>query len=106
MGRNVLLRSIVLLLLFAGCGGGEEDDALARAQQCERLRDHLVDLRLSTATNLGKELEQHRAALTQALGPQFIETCTKSTSEAQVACVLAAQDSQAATDCNAPTESN
>ena len=106
MGRSIALRSIVLVSLLAGCGGEEEDDAGARAAQCERLRDHLVDLRLATATNLGKEIEQHRAALAQALGPQFVDGCTKSMSEAQVTCALAAQDSDAATECNPPTNSN
>ncbi len=99
-----MLKWLVMASILVGCGGGsEEDEALARASQCERLRDHLVDLRLASATNLGKDVEQHRAALTQALGPQFVDTCTKSTSEAQVACALAAQDSQSATECNAAT---
>jgi hypothetical protein len=100
-----MLKRLVIVSMLIGCGGGSnEDETLAGAQQCERLRDHLVDLRLATATNLGKDLEQHRAALTQALSRQFIETCTKSKSEAQVACALAAQDSQAATDCNATND--
>ena len=102
-----MVKWLLVASMAIGCGGGgEEDEIKARSDQCERLRDHLVALRLATATNLGKELEQHRAALTQALGPQFIETCTKNTSEAQLACALSAQDSQAATDCNTPTTNN
>lgn len=106
MGRSIVMRSILFLGLLAGCGQDDEDEALARAQQCEKVRDHLVDLRLASATNLGTAIEQHRSALRQALGPQFVDGCTKSMSEAHVACVLAAQDSDAATDCNAATDSN
>ena len=102
-----LIRCVGLVSLLIGCGGGSnEDEAPASAPQCERLRDHLVELRLATATNLGQALEQHRAALTQALGPEFVDTCTKTMSGAQVTCALAAQDSQAATECNGPTTSN
>jgi predicted choloylglycine hydrolase len=93
-----------ILVGLGGCSDGAEDDeALARTQQCERLRDHLVELRLASATNLGNDREQHRAALTQAVGAQLLETCTKTTTKAQLDCALAARDAQAATDCNEPT---
>jgi hypothetical protein len=90
------------MLVACGGGGGKEDEGRARAQQCAQLRDHLVELRLASVTNLGNDVAQHRAALTQALGPQFVETCATRTSKEQVACALAAKDAEAAADCSSP----
>ncbi len=107
-GRLTMLKRLVMVSMLIGCGGGGEpieDETVASASRCERLRDHLVELRLATATKLGDEREQHRAALTQALGPQFVDACTTTTTEAQVTCALAAADSQAAADCHAPHDS-
>ncbi len=97
---------ILVIGCFAACGGGEADEAAARAEQCQRMRDHLVELRLGSANNLGKDVAQHRAALTQALGTTFIESCTKDLSASQVACVLGARDSQAATECTTVSNGN
>lgn len=102
-----LIVLVSMLAMWVGCGGDPaEDEALAQTTRCEQLRAHFVDLRLASATNLGKDLEQHRAALTQALGAEFISSCTTTMSESQVSCALAAKDLQAATDCSLPQTSN
>jgi hypothetical protein len=100
--RSSTVAWLLAAALLASCGGGKEDEARARTQQCKQLRDHLVELRLASATNLGNDLAQHRAALTQALGPQFLDACATRTSKDQIACALAAKDSQAAADCQSP----
>ncbi len=94
-----MTRWILLVCALCSCGGGEEDEAKSRSQQCEQLRDHLVDLRLEIAKGSANELEQHRAAMKQVMGDQFIEACTTNTTDAQAACVLGAKDSQAAGEC-------
>jgi len=62
--------SIATVLALAGCAASEDSDA-ARERLCERLRDHLVGLRLVGAN---VDLEAHRAAIKQALGHKFIDT--------------------------------
>jgi hypothetical protein len=94
-------RWILVACVLSSCGA-EEDEMEARTQQCEQVRDHLVDLRLAISHNLGKDLEQHRAAMKQAIGDQFIASCTKTLSAGQASCVLDAKDSQAAAECMAP----
>lgn len=91
-------RWFLFACVLSGCGA-EEDDVAARAQQCEQLRDHLVDLRLSASRSVGKDREEHREALKAALGDEFVDTCAKSISAGQAACVLGAQDSQVAGEC-------
>ncbi len=102
-----MLKWLALGAVLVSCGGAsDEDGTLANTSQCERLREHIVDLRIGSATNLRKDLEQHRAALTNALGPQFVEDCTKRMSAAQVTCALEARDAQAATECTVPAITN
>ncbi len=102
-----MIQLAMVVCLLAACGGGEEDEGKARADQCERMRAHLVDLRLASAQHLDKsELVQHRAAMTQAMGPAFLDSCTRDMTAAQVACALAARDSQAAVECSTVSSGN
>ena len=97
----MITRRALVICMLVGCGGGgvDEDESKARAEQCERMRDHLVDLRLASAQHLDKDLDQHRVALKQAMGAAFIESCTKDMTEAQVVCVVGAKDAETATAC-------
>jgi hypothetical protein len=92
-------RWILFACVLSSCGGGEEDEIEARAQQCEQVRDRLVDLRLSASHTLGKDYEQHRETMKQALGDGFLDSCARSISGGQATCVLEAKDSQAAAEC-------
>lgn len=98
------MRKWILITAFvAACSGGgsDESDTTARTEQCERARDHLVDLRLAGTEALGKiEIEKHRAILTSALGTQFLDNCTHALSDQQLACLLAADDSDDINGCN------
>lgn len=93
---------ILVAAIVAACGGGDDEpDTAGRTDDCRRARDHLVDLRLAGSEALGKiEIEKHREILTQALGAQFIETCSKTLSDQQVACLLGAGDSDDINGCN------
>jgi hypothetical protein len=45
-------------------------------------------------------VEAHHAAMKQALGKDFVASCQQTLSAAQVKCVLAANDSAAASACS------
>ncbi len=90
---------ILAVCVVAACGGGPEDETKARSQQCAKLRDHLVELRVGAARGTASELAQHRVAMKQALGAQFVETCITTTTDVQATCALAARDSQSAAEC-------
>jgi hypothetical protein len=97
MRANVSL----LIVLMMGCGGGDDDATVARTK-CESLRDHLVELRLATATNV--DVAAHRAAMRKAMGNTFITDCESKLSARAVDCALHATDSTAAAACSTPTE--
>jgi hypothetical protein len=87
-------RTALLLTLAVGCGGG--DDGGAHATPCERMRDHLVDLRLAS---VDEDREAHRDVMRRALGAEFIDSCQRSMSDVQVTCILDADDSAEAAAC-------
>ncbi len=72
------------LALVVGCGA--EPDTVTR-RDCERLRDHLIELRMDTVT---ADVEHHRAALRAALGDAFVTGCTDTTTEQELRCALGA----------------
>ena len=97
------MRNWILIAAFVtACDGGDDSpDTSARTEQCERARDHLVDVRLSGLQSLGTiEIEKHRVILTDALSTQFIDTCNKTLSDQHVACLLAAGNSDDINRCN------
>ena len=89
------------LLVVVGCGG-EEDEVAEVAARCTRMRDHLIDLRLQRdgSTRAASVRDQHRAALTAALGDDFAGRCARNMSRAHVDCVLDAPDQDAAIACS------
>jgi len=96
-----------LLVALLSCGACSSTDTVDRAK-CERLRNHVIDLRLQeTKVLTPAELAQHRAAMTQALGDSFISSCEKSMSLEQINCAMRASDLHAATnECSRVTASN
>lgn len=94
MGRSSF---VFLIACVAGCGTDEartEDSS----HRCERVRDHLIDLRLAAATNVN--VEAHRKAMQGALGEGFMSSC-QTMSDVQTRCVLDATDSESAVACSA-----
>lgn len=94
-------RALLLVAIACACSSSADVDQ----EQCERLREHLIDLRLQASgaptDDLGKpvDLKPHRVALRQAMGEGFTNACLKDLSRAQLECELAARDSGAVSSC-------
>ena len=88
--------SLVLLALVASCGGEDEPESSPRETPCERMRDHLIDLRLADAQHV--DHAAHRDAMKQAMGGAFLASCAK-LERSQIDCVLDAPDTTSATAC-------
>lgn len=91
-----------LVLLSFGCAG-DDTQPTVHGTPCSRLRDHLVELRLDGVTGTPDEMEQHRAAMIQALGNDFLASCQTSMTSSQIACATGALDLTAASDCSDAT---
>lgn len=65
-------------------------------EDCERLRSHLIDLRMESVT---ADRGQHRTALESALGPRFALACEQRMSMAELRCALAAKDAHELAAC-------
>jgi hypothetical protein len=97
------MRPIALVLcVLIGCGNGD-DGGLESADEsptaCERMRDHVIDLRLAGAT--GVDRAAHREALRSALGADFLDRCEQSMTSRQIDCVVFALDEETAAACTA-----
>jgi hypothetical protein len=87
-----------MLLTIAACSG--DDGAASRQSRCERLRDHVIDLRLASVANV--DVESHREAMRRALGGDFVASCVAQLSDTQLGCALSATDSTAVAACSKP----
>ena len=92
-----MLVFVVGLVPAGGCAS-DDDAASASTRRCTMLRDHLVELRLASAQ--GVDHVAHRAAMQQALGDDFVTTCTSSLGEREIRCALDATDTATATSCS------
>jgi len=85
-----------VMIVSAACSHDDE------VMPCERMRDHLIDLKLADAT--GVDRDAHREVLRRALGESLVTNCKKSMRAAQVLCILNAADSAAANACVASSK--
>ena len=98
-----LVNHLVLAALAAftlNCGSGTTSDPIPSRADCEELRAHVVDLRLSPAStgassakteeHDSSEIDKHRVNLIASLGDEFIDTCTQERTPANVECALEA----------------
>lgn len=77
----------VILAWAVGCSKTNKVDH----QQCEALRDHLVEVRLASAGSAdGIDLAQHRRAMKVALGESFITGCERTMSVDELHCAMRA----------------
>ena len=89
----------VLIAGLVACGGPSDDNTERVASPCTQLREHLVDLRVSTARGTPTQLADHRAAMERALGDGFVTSCEKNLDATQIDCSLRASDLNAASAC-------
>lgn len=90
------MRTLVFaLVLAAGCSSDDGEEILT-VSPCERLREHLIDLRLADAMNVDKDA--HREAFRTALGADFLASCSKLDEDA-VTCAISAADAHTAAAC-------
>ena len=82
--------------LAAACAA-QEDEAVATRNRCLKLRDHMVDLRVATATEV--DVTKHREAMTNALGDDFVGRCQQLPA-ADIKCALASTDLSSAGACS------
>lgn len=89
--RVLLVLSLAAAL--AACGSPQPDDT--RRADCERLRDHLVELRVETVTEAH---DRFRESIQASLG-HVVTSCLESMPASQLRCSLAATDFDALTAC-------
>ena len=87
------------LLALTSCSSESDSDAVSR-RDCERMRDHLVELRMQSVT---ADQDQHRIAIRSALDESFVSACVENTTESQLHCALTAKDTDALAACVEPT---
>jgi hypothetical protein len=92
------MRSIARLVVVIALGGCASSDKSERATtaQCERVRDHLVELRVA-GTQV--DVRAHREAIKEVLGSRFTDECVATVDRAQIDCSLAAKDATSALSC-------
>jgi hypothetical protein len=92
-----------LFTLLLACSGQSTADDDDKRDDCERLRDHTIDLRLRTTprpNNLSAaDLERHRATMLAAAGDRFVTDCREQRTEVELTCALAATNSDALRAC-------
>ena len=91
-----VLAVAVAVAVLASCSA--EDEVPAEGHPCERLREHMIDLRIEGTP--AAEQAGHREVMRRALGDAFLETCATTMSPAQIRCALDARDSAAAASCS------
>jgi hypothetical protein len=93
LATSILITGVLVALL--ACSSGSESDAVSR-QDCERLRAHLVELRMQSVT---ADHDQHRIAIRSSLDDSFISSCVENNAASALQCAMAAKDSDALLAC-------
>jgi hypothetical protein len=93
---------LVALWLSAACSTSEAEDGPS-VEDCTRLRDHSIDLRLAAAPRPAgmepTELAKHKATLAAASGPAYVDQCRSRRTAQEVRCGLAANSLDALRSC-------
>jgi hypothetical protein len=86
---------LVVVIALGGCASSDKSEH-ATAAQCERVKDHLVELRLSGTQ---ADMRAHGDAIKEALGSRFTDQCIATVDRGQIDCALAAKDAPSALSC-------
>ena len=98
--RSISVFVLVSISLLVGCNGDDETTVESVVRPCERLRDHLVDLRVEgTRGEPDEVVARHRAAMRQALGDDFVASCERKMAASEIDCAAKATDFAAVTAC-------
>lgn len=88
------------VLVLVSCSSDDADDVVEpELPPCAQFLEHVVDLRVAAATGTASQLADHRSAMKQALGTDFIESCERNLSPAQQRCSIEAADMDAVMAC-------
>jgi hypothetical protein len=96
MSRVLGIVCIAVACTVAACTHDETVDR----RSCEKLRDHLIEVRVSSDGNAGADTAQHRDAMKTALGDDFLDNCERTMSVEQLHCAMNARDLGATSDCS------
>jgi hypothetical protein len=91
------MRTILSVLIIVAACGEEQDVVQAEPTRCEQLREHLIDIRLSTAPKADRD--GHRDAMRNALGSGFLAECGQMSSR-ELDCAIEATDFNDAAACS------
>lgn len=91
--------SSVIGILFVTLTACTHDETVDH-RSCEKLRDHLIDVRVKSDGAAGADAAQHRDAMKAALGDDFVDSCERSMSAEQLHCAMNARDLGATRDCS------
>lgn len=94
---HVLSRHVQACILAGGLLACSREPSTE--EQCERVRDRLIDLQLRRDD---PDRDAHARVVRRAMGAELIATCARSSTETQRTCVLEAPDSKTALACTAP----
>ena len=91
--RCLIAISIVTTLGASACSSTRTETT---AEECERVREHLIRIELPLADN---KREAHARVMRRAMGDAFVDGCSRSMTTMQRQCVLDATDSKVAMAC-------
>jgi hypothetical protein len=79
---------LVVCLICAACGSDPQATQDSSTVACEKLREHLLDVRVAGVTS---HRDAHRAALSRSLGDDFVARCERTKTQADLDCEMAAK---------------
>ena len=97
--RPSVIRLLLSVGVSAALAGGCTRHEIVDRRRCETLRDHLIDVRVSSDGEAAGDATQHREAMKAALGAAFIDNCERTMSAEQLNCSLQAHDLSETRDC-------
>lgn len=93
------MRRVALGVISFIVACSSSDDVDVDRRRCEKLRDHMVELRLHDVKS-GIDVRAHKEAMKRALGERFVTGCMKELSPSELQCHLRARDLATATACS------
>lgn len=93
---TTLGKLVLALTILSACSDEDLSSSSPTREDCEALRDRMVDLRLESVT---ADRAQHEANLKEALGSSFVDRCVGKMARTEVRCGLDAANGEALLAC-------